>query len=102
MQTAKKNIAIISSCVEDWGGSEELWGRSVPYLLAKGYQVTVYKTRINANHPEFIKLAEQGVTFREFDIIKPFVSRNVEKVWRKLNGYNNYATFLDNPWTNTL
>ncbi|MDB5116422.1 MAG: glycosyl transferase group 1 [Mucilaginibacter sp.] len=99
---SKQNIAILSSCTEDWGGSEELWGKSVPFLLAKGYQVTVYKSTINANHPEFIKLANQGVIFRNIDTRKSFIARNFEKLSNKIKGKNSYFTFTDNPWVNNL
>lgn len=100
--TNKKKIAIISSCSEEWGGSEELWGRSVPFLIAKGYQVTVYKSTINEKHPEFIKLAEQGVTFRNFDNRKSFLTRNFIRISEKIKGTINYLTFNINPWVNNL
>ena len=98
----KPNIAILSSCPEDWGGSEELWGKSVPFLLAKGYGITVYKSWINVNHPEFIKLANQGVTFKIFDTRKSFLVRNFIKVAYKIKGGNYHTTFTNNPWVNNL
>jgi len=101
-EKTKKNIAIISSCTEDWGGSEELWGRSVPFLIAKGYQVIVYKSNINANHPEFVKLAAQGVLFRNFDNRKSFLVRNFIRIADKIKGEVNYLTFNKNPWVNNL
>jgi len=101
-EKTKKNIAIISSCTEDWGGSEELWGRSVPFLIAKGYQVIVYKSNINAKHPEFIKLAAQGVLFRNFDNRKSFLVRNFIRIADKIKGEVNYLTFNKNPWVNNL
>jgi len=58
-------IVIVSTCAEDWGGSEELWGRSVPLLQEAGFEVSVVKYHINSTHPEFIKLAERGVVFFE-------------------------------------
>ncbi|MBB5440350.1 glycosyltransferase involved in cell wall biosynthesis [Pedobacter sp. AK017] len=100
------NVAIISSCYEDWGGSEELWGRSVPFLLAKGYRVTVYKSKINRAHKEFIKLANQGVLFEEFDKHKPFFSRNITKLFNKVVtkiwSEDNPFSFVNNPWVNYL
>lgn len=56
-----QRIVIISTCVEDWGGSEELWGRSIPPLQNFGFEITVVKYYINREHPEFIKLAKNGV-----------------------------------------
>ncbi len=57
----ERHILILSTCTEDWGGSEELWARSVPFLMASGNQVTVCKRTINTEHPEFRKLAAAGV-----------------------------------------
>ncbi|WEK21224.1 MAG: glycosyltransferase [Candidatus Pedobacter colombiensis] len=99
------NVAIISSCSEDWGGSEELWGKSVPLLIAEGYTVTVYKSKINKVHPEFIKLANMKVSFVEIDIHRSFVQRNFKRVMDKLEqlrGKNNTFTFINNPWVNNL
>lgn len=101
-ETIKKNIAIISSCSEEWGGSEELWGRSVPFLIAKGYQVIVYKSTVNEKHPEFVKLAAQGVQFRNLDNRKSFLVRNFIRISEKIKGTINYVTFNINPWVNNL
>lgn len=101
----KGNVAVISSCTEDWGGSEELWGKSIPFLLAQGYQVTVYKARINKNHKEFVKLAGQGVLFENIAMDKSFIPRNFERVINKLDslrGKNTSFTFVNNPWINNL
>src|ERR1700744_210669 len=101
-ETVKKNIAIISSCSEDWGGSEELWGKSVPFLMAKGYQVIVYKSTGNEKHPEFVKLAAQGGQFRNLDNRKSFLARNFIRISEKIKGTINYLTFNINPWVNNL
>jgi glycosyltransferase involved in cell wall biosynthesis len=60
-----QRIVIVSTCSEDWGGSEELWGRSVPYFQQAGYNLSVVKYNLNKNHPEFLKLAQTGVDFFE-------------------------------------
>jgi glycosyltransferase involved in cell wall biosynthesis len=62
-------IAIISTCIEEWGGSEELWGRSIPILQAAGLEVLVYKDRINRQHPRWAALARSGVGL--FDLQGP-------------------------------
>lgn len=100
--SGKKNIAIISSCTEDWGGSEELWGRSVPYLLEKGYHIIVYKSTINLQHREFIKLAALGVEFRNIDKRKSFLERNWIRVANKIKGKYDFYTLTNNPWVNNL
>jgi len=101
-KTVRKNIAIISSCSEDWGGSEELWGRSVPFLTAKVYQVIVYKVTVNEKHPEFVRLAEQGVLFRNLERRKSFLVRNFIRISEKFRGTINFVTFNINPWVNKL
>jgi len=60
-----QKIAIVSTCSEDWGGSEELWGRSVPLLQAAGFGIAVIKYNINKHHPEFVKLAKKNVELLE-------------------------------------
>lgn len=62
-----KMIAIITTCEEDWGGSEELWGRALPFLLAAGFVVTIYKQKINATHPVFKQFAAAGVALQELE-----------------------------------
>src|SRR5690554_522821 len=65
MEPGEKKIAIVSCCVDDWGGSEELWARSIPYLRALGHQISVLKTSFNKQHPEIEKLVTQGVLLKE-------------------------------------
>ena len=62
---ANKQIAIITSCQEDWGGSEELWARAIPYLQSAGYNITVLKHRLNKQHKQFVNLAKQNVVLVE-------------------------------------
>ncbi|TWF45271.1 glycosyltransferase involved in cell wall biosynthesis [Chitinophaga polysaccharea] len=61
-----RRIAIITSCEDDWGGCEELWCRSIPYLQQAGYTLSVIRKKLNRQHPEFIRLAKTGVTL--FDL----------------------------------
>lgn len=101
----KGNVAIISSCSESWGGSEELWGKSVPFLLADGYTVTVYKGVLNREHREFLKLADMGVALQDLEDNKPFMVRNFKKLFRKFEhilGKESIFTFYTNPWIDHL
>src|SRR6187402_640561 len=74
-----KQIIIVSTCQEDWGGSEELWAKAIPYLLNFDYDIIICKDKINAEHPEFIKLLEKGVTLYQLnpDQIAP-IAKNAE------------------------
>lgn len=65
IHSEKKKIAIISTCEDDWGGSEELWAKSIPYFLAANYLITVCKNTINFQHNEFVKLTNKGVELVE-------------------------------------
>jgi hypothetical protein len=65
MAKANKQIVIISSCQDDWGGSEELWARAIPHLQSTGYSITVLKRNLNKQHKQFVNLARQGVLLEE-------------------------------------
>lgn len=61
-----KKLAIVTCCLDDWGGSEELWARSIVYFKQRlNLSITVYKNRINRDHPKFEKLASYSLTFKE-------------------------------------
>lgn len=61
-----KKIAIVTCCLDDWGGSEELWARSVPYLLENGIKdITIFKNKINKKHAEFVWLKQNDVKLIE-------------------------------------
>ncbi|WP_316839572.1 glycosyltransferase family 4 protein [Pedobacter gandavensis] len=79
-----KKIAIVS-CVEDWGGSEELWARSIPYLQQDGYKIVLLKSRINKSHPEFLALAKIGVDLIEMDPPGSFFKKYIKKAIRFSN-----------------
>ncbi|WGQ11076.1 glycosyltransferase [Pedobacter gandavensis] len=61
-----QEIAIITCCMDDWGGSEELWAKSIP-MLKEGTRLRLYKNRINRSHPEFVKLIQQQVNLIELE-----------------------------------
>lgn len=61
-----RRIAIYSTCRDDWGGSEELWGRTAALLARGGAEITVFKNHLNLRHPELRKLgALAGVRLQE-------------------------------------
>lgn len=71
-----KTIAILSSCMDDWGGCEELWARSIPLLQQRGLRFIVFKEKINNRHPEYVALAQRGVQLIELDR-KPSVRKRL-------------------------
>ncbi|WP_316836951.1 glycosyltransferase family 4 protein [Pedobacter nutrimenti] len=74
----KKRISLFTCCIDDWGGSEELWAKSIPML--KDVSVTVYKSRINQQHQEFIKLKTSGVKLVELQPEISFVKKSFRKI----------------------
>jgi len=62
-----RKIVIISTSIDDWGGSEELWGRSVPFFQAANFNITLIKALMDRNHPQLKKLSDNGVKLLEFN-----------------------------------
>lgn len=63
----KHRIAILSTCSDPWGGSEELWARSIPHLQEKGFEITLLKKKIHFEHPKIQDLKKMNVHFIELD-----------------------------------
>ena len=93
----KKYIAIVSCCIDDWGGSEELWARSIPYLKEQGYGFTVYKETVNYNHPEIKNLIHQGVAFKEIKddttLLKKLKKKATEVLFKQKNPIRIYSSY---------
>ncbi len=53
-------FAIISSCSETWGGSEELWFEAACALRDRGHRVEVFKAHVDADHPRIRELKARG------------------------------------------
>lgn len=96
MKNKKRELAIITTIVEEWGGSEELWARSVPYLLDHGFKITIYKNSINRTHPEFDKLLRLGVRLIDLKGIKvPAVSLFLSRVMSKIHRISGVRLWSD-------
>jgi len=80
MLKSKKHIIIISTCFIDWGGSEELWACSIPYLQEEGFEIIVYKKYINSSFPRFSAMADRGVVLKDYRTSLSFPSRFINKV----------------------
>jgi hypothetical protein len=80
MKAEGKKLAIVTCCQDDWGGSEELWSRSLNHL-DKSYiqELTLFKNRVNLNHPEFQKLEEEQINFHELNPRLTVLRRVVSK-----------------------
>ncbi|GAB3930905.1 glycosyltransferase [Mucilaginibacter myungsuensis] len=81
MAKPHKNIAIITTIFDDWGGSEELWAKSIAHLKDMGVgKVTVYKNRINFAHPQFLRLQVLGVELKQLLPDQPLIKKAIYKV----------------------
>lgn len=59
----KKRTIFIASSIGEWGGSEELWAKTVPFLIDKGYAIVACRPFIIYEHPKIAHLVDQGVEF---------------------------------------
>lgn len=84
-------IAIITTCFEQWGGSEELWARSIPFLAKEGIRISVYKDRINRQHPRWAGLAEQGVDLKELKTSKgAYLAEKMRRAFKRQYWYRQH------------
>lgn len=81
----KGEIAIVTSCEDDWGGSEELWARSLPYFQAEGYSISVYKWAMNKNHPEYQKFSSNGIRLVDLTPPPPEKKSLAFRTWRRMS-----------------
>ena len=98
--TSKKKLAIVSCCLDDWGGSEELWFKAAIHLREQGFEIMILKAKINLHHSKFAELSQKGFLLKELDTFskKSAPKRLFIKAWNKLRKFNeNYLkTNLDN------
>ena len=82
----KKKLAIVTCCLDDWGGSEDLWWKAALHLKGQGLAIMVLKRKIKPDHPKFRKLAEKGILLRELDTLsrKSRPERLFIKAWNKI------------------
>lgn len=101
MQTRQKNIAFITCCTNDWGGSEELWAQTAPILIEQNYSVTIYKEGFNYKHPAIAKARSQGVQFVEF---KPQTSWGLlyQKIRKRLTRNSSKRIHYNNEYASQL
>jgi glycosyltransferase involved in cell wall biosynthesis len=89
-----KKWVIASVIPEDWGGSEVLWGQSVPLLMQAGYAITVLKPKAHLQHPELAQLAQQGVQFETWMHQRPLWRRISRKVVSKYSSTQQNAGYI--------
>jgi glycosyltransferase involved in cell wall biosynthesis len=86
LHTSKKKMVIVTCCLDDWGGSEDLWWKAAIHLREQGLAIMVLKLKINPHHPKFRQLAEKGILLGELDRLsrKSRPERLFIKAWNKI------------------
>lgn len=64
----QKHIAILSTCMDSWGGSEELWALSIPHLQKGGARLTVLKQNVDHEHPRIAELKDLNTLFIDLNV----------------------------------
>ncbi|MDQ2772417.1 MAG: glycosyltransferase family 4 protein [Bacteroidota bacterium] len=68
-------VAIVSSCPEAWGGSEELWAGAAMVLLAAGHEVRIFKTNVDWEHARIGQLRAAGGLVTELETVPALPAR---------------------------
>lgn len=89
MEVEAKKIVIFSSCMETWGGSEELWGQTAEILALRGFQIHIYKFNIDFTHPKIKKLLDLGCQVTDLD---KFQISKVRSIWNRFLPHKIYRT----------
>lgn len=85
-QQGKGKTILIASSISEWGGSEELWSRTIPHLQSAGYHIVVCRPYIESWHPRIVQHASEGVTFFQTHALvnKPLIVRVYTKLLGKI------------------
>ncbi|WP_132051979.1 glycosyltransferase family 4 protein [Pseudocnuella soli] len=93
-------VAIVSMCSDDWGGSEELWARSLPFLRQSGIGASLSKVGINPHHPRIAALAQAGVQLQPLGdtpanapLSRRLQKKLRERLFRRPPGYWEHINF---------
>lgn len=78
MDSNSKIIAIFSSCLISWGGSEELWSQTAEVLAKQGYKIHIFKLNIDFSHPQIKKLIDLDCKFTDLNNYIPNIVRRLE------------------------
>ncbi len=89
MNPNPKNIVIFSSCIEKWGGSEELWSQTAEFLAKRGYKIHIFKLSIDFAHPRIKSLLNLGCEITDLNEYLPNILR---RVWNRFLPFNSHRT----------
>lgn len=60
-----RRFAVVSTCPEPWGGSEELWSGAAASLAERGHRVAAFKTVVDPAHPRVRLLKSLSCAVRD-------------------------------------
>lgn len=83
-------VAMISSCPEAWGGSEELWAGAARVLARGGHTVLALKTRLDAAHPRVQELLALGCRVMNLSQVPPLHRRLVNRLKPHARQYSSW------------
>ena len=85
MEICEQTIVIVTTCGDDWGGSEELWSTSAYLLKERGNRVIVCKAGLPGKHPKYIQLVKMGIELRDVHPKTSFMRRMMTRVMSKVS-----------------
>lgn len=83
METRDQTIVIVTTCGDDWGGSEELWSTSAFLMKERANRVVVCKAGLPRKHPKYIQLAEKGIELCDLQPKTSLLRRVVTRLIRR-------------------
>jgi len=103
MLNKDKKIAIVTCCLDDWGGSEELWFECIPHLQQKGIRnITVYKNQINNKQPQFVKLMNASINLTELLPKHKLLKKSYLTLIDVVNKIGNKIGVLNYQWNKSV
>lgn len=80
MSRNAKKVVFFSSCLDTWGGSEELWSQSAELLARKKHEIHIFKINVDFSHPRIKKLSELGCRITDLNGFLPFLPSRLLKL----------------------
>lgn len=82
METREQKIVFVTTCGDDWGGSEALWSKSAYILKERENRIVVCKAGLPRMHPEYITLAKNGIELCDLSSKSSLLRRIIARLIR--------------------
>lgn len=83
--STRDTLVFVTTCQDDWGGSEELWSGSIPLLQGKYDRIIVFKNKHNRSHRAVQTLLKSQVILENLDPSKKLFPRLKRKTISLIN-----------------